>query len=124
VRERNTQGAAVSAGAGGWGPQEWAALTAMGVALMGTVGAGMVHAARVSYRLGRSDEEQANLKALIGKLEARADAADAQQSAVKVLQGALEALKEQVIEMRQDLKNLMTGRIGARRRDPGATVED
>lgn len=105
--------------AGGWGPQEWGAATAMGLGLIGAAGAFAVHAVRVSYRLGRSDEEQSNLKARLGKLEARADAVDAQQSAVKVLQGALEALKEQVIEMRQDLKNLMTGRTGASRRGEG-----
>lgn len=102
----------MTAAAGGWGPQEWGAITAMGLGLVGAAGAFAVHAVRVSYRLGRSDEEQANLRSLVAKLEARADAVDAQQSAVKVLQGALEALKEQVIEMRQDLKNLMIGRSG------------
>lgn len=106
-------------GAGGWGPQEWGAATAMGLGLVGAAAAFAAHAVRVSYRLGRSDEEQATLKARVSRLEARADAVDAQQSAIKVLQGALEALKEQVIEMRQDLKNLMTGRIGASRRGDG-----
>lgn len=100
---------------GGWGPQEWAALAAIGVGLVGAAGAFAAHAVRVSYRLGRSDEEQAQLRERIVKLEARAESAEAQQSAIKVLQGAVESLKEQVMEMRQDLKNLMTGRIGGGR---------
>lgn len=104
-----------------WSQEEAIAAGGLVVAVAGAIGAGVLHAIKVSYRFGRTDQEQDELKERLAKLEARADGADAQQSAVKVLQGALEALKEQVIEMRQDLKNLMTGRMGAPRR--GETPE-
>jgi hypothetical protein len=99
-----------------WGPQEWAAVGALGVGLVGAVGAGVVHAIRVSYRFGRSDEEQSNLRARLEKLELQADLAEAHRAGIEVLKAALQSVREQLAEVRQDLKHLMGVRPTSPRR--------
>lgn len=102
-----------------WTPQEWAAVGALGVGLAGAVGAGVVHAVRVSYRFGRGDEEQSHLKARLERLEAQADLAERHRAGIEVLKAALESVREQLFEVRQDIKHLM----GARPRPPRTPPE-
>lgn len=71
---------------------------------------GVGHAIKVSYRFGRTDQEQDEIRKRLDKVESRADIADAHKTTLELVQQAMTALQKQVEEMRADIKNLLTGR--------------
>ncbi len=52
------------------------------------------------------------------RLEAQAGVADSHRAGIEVLKAALESVREQLFEVRQDIKNLMGARADPPRRRP------
>lgn len=98
-----------------WSTGEWIAFGSLAVAGLVASGMGVGHAIKVSYRFGRTDQEQDEIRKRLDKVESRADVADAHKTTLELVQQAMTALQEQVKEMRDDIKHLLTGRPSSRR---------
>jgi hypothetical protein len=79
----------------------WIALAGLAVGLLAQFGAGLFHLGRHSQRLAALEDRTKDIGSLA------------------VLAATLAEMRQQLGELRHDVKNLLTGRVRPVRRDPG-----